>query len=54
MQTAEDLTEIKRAVHLMKKGYEVQKISVGFLHPFKIQGTSRKSENLNIIIIALH
>ena len=26
--TSEDFTELKRAVHLLKKGYEIQKISV--------------------------
>lgn len=27
--TKEDLSELARAVHLLKKGYEVQKLSVG-------------------------
>jgi hypothetical protein len=56
MQTAEDLTEIKRAVHLMKKGYEVQKISVGQQLHFIVEAfiTGGESQQLNTLIAQLH
>lgn len=32
MCTKDDLTELQRATHLLRKGYEIQKLAVSFLN----------------------